>query len=113
MVVGEHDVGRALARVRSQVAEVAARRLSRHRSVCLTEDGQLIGDGEGRWLRGRGGLLEVNRALEADSGASWCLSGELLTKRMFSCWPRSCRGYGIQARIVSPAGTASASTVMD
>ncbi len=32
---------------------------------------------------------------------------------MSSCWPGTARGYGIQARTVSPAGTASASTVSD
>ena len=32
---------------------------------------------------------------------------------MSSCWPAIARGYGSHARMVSPAGTASGSTVSD
>ena len=46
-----------------------------------------------------------------DSGASSCFAGTLASRSMSSCCPGIARGYGIQARTVLPAGTASASTV--
>ena len=49
----------------------------------------------------------------AASGATCAPPGTLPSRRMSCCCPGMARGYGIQARTVSPAGTASALTVSD
>jgi hypothetical protein len=73
--------------------------------------GDFVADLERGRLSGHGPGFQIRRALQRRCRRQLRIAGVAESRRMWSCWPASSRGYGSHTRSVSPAGTASGFTV--
>jgi hypothetical protein len=121
-LVGEQLQRRREAHMRQLLGQVGLQRRIGRRRLHLGridrgmpgEDRDRVADLEaGRLARPPPWLPDRRCAAAVLAGATRALPGVLPSHCTCSCWPGISRGYGIQARTVSPAGTASAFTVSD